>query len=125
MVNKKPTLQEILDKISQEKKTPPNDIGIAEQQAAETLKEKTLLNKGLEEYFDLRKKWSWHIAGILWISTLFIIAMTALIGLQCLNFDSYLYLPHSIVAAFFAEIVGICYIVTKCLFPPNFLGKSG
>lgn len=119
MPKKTTTAKELVEKLSQEKQTLPNDIDLAERQAAEILKEKELLNRGLGEYFDLRKTWSKQIKIILWITTIFIIGMTVAIGLGHLNFDNYPYLPHSIIAGFFGEIVGICFIVAKFLFPNN------
>jgi hypothetical protein len=116
-MTKNDSSETILSSLPLEDSAPPRDIGILEKHAAESLKEKGLQNKGLQEYYELRKEWSEYIAAILRTTTAFVIIMIIFIGCGLWKFQDYPYFPHSVIASFFGEVIGLCLIITKCLFP--------
>jgi hypothetical protein len=81
------------------------------------ISEETVRIQGLQQYIKLQKIWSWIIGIILLFSTCAIWLMLFLLGRRWLNFEAYPGLPHTVLATFFAQVVGLSYIVAKYLFP--------
>lgn len=99
--------------------TPPPEKGGRDTLSPEEKfweKQKEIENKGLEEFFTLRRKWSKWI--IIWITALiaFSIVLTVAVGFGLLNFLSYQWFITSVTVETFLQIVGMGYIAVKFLF---------
>ena len=96
-----------------------DETSLEKQNAEETARRIAIENKGREDYFALRKKWSFWI--ILWISILigFNILLTACIGFDLLNFKDYKWFITTVTVETFIQIVGMGYIAVRYLFSPS------
>lgn len=84
---------------------------------AQTLKERETHRKGEEDYYGLRKKWSWFIFSFITFMLVFQLALTLAVGLRLLDFEKYPIYLHLIIGENFAQIIGMGIIVAKYLFP--------
>jgi hypothetical protein len=84
---------------------------------AQTLRERETHRKGEEDYYGLRKKWSWFIFSFITFMLLFQLALTIAIGFKVVDFEKYPIFLHLIIGENFAQIIGMGIIVAKYLFP--------
>jgi hypothetical protein len=103
-----------------EKDTSNTPEGIDDERrtkTAQTLKERETHRKGEEDYYGLRKKWSWFIFSFITFMLLFQLALTIAVGLKVMDFEKYPIFLHLIIGENFAQIIGMGIIVAKYLFP--------
>jgi len=76
---------------------------------------------GWEGFYALRSRWSTFIMFAIGTLVLFQIGLTLAIGTKWINFDNNKLFLNLVIGENFAQIVGLAYIVVKCLFkdPPN------
>ena len=64
----------------------------------------------------LKLEWSNTISRILVFSFMFCISFCVLLGNKTISFESYPYFPETVVLGFFAEIVGLSWLILSHLF---------
>jgi len=64
--------------------------------------------------------WSFGIAGLMCISTFLCWLFIFNLGGCEYKYEAYPYFPEIVITTFFAQIVGLGLIVSKCLFPKRF-----
>lgn len=84
---------------------------------AQTLRERETHRKGEEDYYGLRKKWSWFIFSFITFMLVFQLALTIAVGFKVVDFEKYPIFLHLIIGENFAQIIGMGFIVAKYLFP--------
>ena len=85
-------------------------------EAQETLLRLQAERAAFNTYHDLRKQWAMVLKKLLYAMVGFEAALTFSVGLGWLHFPSQVFL-NLIVGQTFLQIVGMCYIVVKFLFP--------
>jgi len=81
--------------------------------------------KGKRFYYWLRNIWGVLLALVLIVSITFQFWLTSEVGHDHLNFEKYPWLIQIVLSSNFVEIVGLCYVVVKFLFPPDNTPKTG
>ncbi|MFN7161078.1 MAG: hypothetical protein ACK4NC_05765 [Candidatus Gracilibacteria bacterium] len=81
------------------------------------IKDKEAERKGREEYFKLRNKWSIYLVIALYAMILFQFVITFFIGFGIIDFTAYPTFISLVIGENFLQIVGMCLIVVKFLFP--------
>jgi hypothetical protein len=79
----------------------------------------SLQNQKLIQYLKLQAEWSTHIKVFLWVSTGLTWLMIFSLGRDWINYNQYPMFPHAVIGGFFAQIIGLGYVVVKYLFPPR------
>ncbi len=104
-----------LERISKEK-----NLSLEEQikslEAQEALLRLAAERAAFDSYHDLRKKWANVLRNLLYSMVGFEACLTFSVGFGWLHFPSQVFL-NLIVGQTFLQIVGMCYIVVKFLFP--------
>jgi len=122
---KPPISYNALKSIVQAENNPPDLIPERKQSHEDLLKsleaQETLLRLQAERnafntYHDLRKQWAMILKKLLYSMVGFEAALTFSVGFGWLHFPSQVFL-NLIVGQTFLQIVGMCYIVVKFLFP--------
>lgn len=85
----------------------------------QAIKDREVERWGRESYFKMRKTWSWALIGFLGILILFQIFLTFLIGFEKINFTNYRWFLAGVITENFLQIIGLCYVVVKFLFPSS------
>ena len=125
ILSKPPISYEALKSIVQAENNPPGSIPEKKQSQEDALKsleaQETLLRLQAERnafntYHDLRKQWAMILKKLLYAMVGFEAALTFSVGFGWLHFPSQVFL-NLIVGQTFLQIVGMCYIVVKFLFP--------
>lgn len=70
-----------------------------------------------KDYYKLRKDWSSFLMTVLALLVIFQITLTLFVGVGFFNFVNNQWFINSIVAETFLQIVGMCIIVVKFLYP--------
>lgn len=73
--------------------------------------------KGQESYYKLRNFWGRLLAIILGLSIGFQFWLAYMVGKGNLNFQNYTFFLNIVASENFLQVVGLCYIVVKFLFP--------
>lgn len=86
-------------------------------EATQTLKERETERKGREKYYELREEWSTYLIWLLAVMVGFQIVLVLLIGFGALQYQEYRNFLYAAVVESFLQIVGMCWIVVRFLFP--------
>lgn len=104
--------------------TQPESKPLSNQQMADRLSE--LEFKGRENeffakkmFYRLRNGWGILLATLLAASVIFQFWLAYKIGTGQLRFDGYEMFLNIIAGESFVQVVGLCFVVVKCLFPEN------
>lgn len=81
--------------------------------------------KGKRFYYWLRNTWAVFLALVLIASIAFQFWLTYEVGQGHLSFEKYPWLIQIVLSANFVEIVGLCFVVVKFLFPADNTPKTG
>lgn len=100
-------------------KARPKSASIDEQREGAAT-EAEIYIKGLQEFFRLRKKWSWILAGALALILLFNFAVVFCVGFGWTTFEDEWFL-RIVLGTNLADIIGLAYVVVRFLFkhPPR------
>lgn len=74
---------------------------------------------GRADYFKLRTNWSDFLQVVLWCSVMFQFVVTILVGGKVLDYLQYQWFINLVMGENFLQIIGLCYIVVKHLFPQD------
>lgn len=75
--------------------------------------------KGLENYYELRNKWSVYIVRALVAILVLQFLLVVFVGFGWWKFENNSTFLALVTGQNFGEIIGLCVIVAKCLFPPT------
>jgi hypothetical protein len=113
VVNK--LLDDIIKKGTEITEAVPSDF----QQSEIAARSQKIEEDGKEQFFQLRKIWSYWLIGWITASLLFQWFATGLIGLGFLDFTQYKWLATAIFGENFIQIVGMGYLIIKFLYPSS------
>jgi len=113
-------LKEIIEKVPKE---PVSLSDFYSKTQKEKDKEDAKL-KRYNDYSEMRKTWSIVLAFCLSISICFQFALTILIGLNLFDFENYKNFLYLVVSENFGQIIGMCIVVVKFLFPNKLLNNK-
>lgn len=79
---------------------------------------------GKSGYFRMQKFWSWTMVGILTYSVVLQGYLISSVGYNKMDFREYKTFLNLIAGQNFLQIIGLCYIIVKYLFPDNIKKKA-
>lgn len=85
----------------------------------EELRSLQIEQDGRKQYFELRKKWSWILCGVLIPTLIFQFTLVVLVGLKKLSFTENKNLVEIVCSGNFLQVIGLVYIVVRFLFPSS------
>lgn len=106
-----------IENIKRQLKKPPQET-LDEKDASASLDNyrRDIDNRGREEFYNLRKHWSWFILSC--IAVLIIIQATVVffLGFKLIDLSQYKNIALAFFIETFLQIVGLAYLVVQCLF---------
>jgi hypothetical protein len=87
-----------------------------ESLSREAIREAKILNRGLDEYYNLRKEWSHCLKWLLGFLIVFQCFVVIAVGFKWMDFSKHQDFLKIQASGYFAQIVGLCYVVVKYLF---------
>jgi len=108
-----------MDSLRYEETNELEELEQRNEMSEQVLRERETNRQGKKDYYDLRKHWSLFLFIFLFLSTIFQITLTLLLGYGYISFVDNKVFLYMVIGENFLQIVGMCLIVVRFLFPSN------